>query len=319
MKPLFIFGLIFLLFGGVAMPQFDFARAEAADGEFSSLVRQIKELGARQNYAAATPLAEEALALAEQKFGPTAIETAKALNILGTLHIAQKHADEARKAYARYIDIAEPLVSQKVLAADDPDVDRATGMLMKVYQEQGRFDELERILRRAIDMAEQGLPRDHAYTLGLINGLANLYDTQNRSAEAEQLFRRSTEIATKILTAENPQLGPSMTRTEVEMIAGDIAGHYKARGHPDEAERLFKQLVEALEKQYRVDDPKLIAALHNLGETYEFLGRDEDAKRHYERAISIGEKALAVTPSDEMISLNLSLARQKLQLWKSKN
>ena len=60
-----------------------------------------------------------------------------------------------------------------------------------LYQAQGRYGEAEPYLRRALELGERVLGKDHPWTLGSVSDLANLYYSQDRYDEAEPLYKRA--------------------------------------------------------------------------------------------------------------------------------
>ena len=64
-------------------------------------------------------------------------------------------------------------------------------MLLK---DQGKYDQAEPLIRRAIEIGEKVLGKDHPDVAGRYNNLANLLKEQRKYTEAEPLYRRAIEI-----------------------------------------------------------------------------------------------------------------------------
>src|SRR6185295_13873745 len=72
-----------------------------------SLVERGSQLRESGRYKEAEPILNDALALAEEAFGPTSFETVVVLNQLGVLGKYDGNFDEAEKAYKRALRIME--------------------------------------------------------------------------------------------------------------------------------------------------------------------------------------------------------------------
>jgi tetratricopeptide (TPR) repeat protein len=59
-----------------------------------------------------------------------------------------------------------------------------------VYRNQGRYEEAERLYRRALEGREEKLGPKHPDTLTTVEGLAGVYRSQGRYEEADGLVRR---------------------------------------------------------------------------------------------------------------------------------
>ncbi len=85
---------------------------ESAGLRVQSLALRGSQLRDAGRYGEAKPLLVEALALAEESFGPDSMEVAAALNQLGMLGKYDGHFDEAEAAYRRALRITEQSVTQ---------------------------------------------------------------------------------------------------------------------------------------------------------------------------------------------------------------
>jgi tetratricopeptide (TPR) repeat protein len=72
-------------------------------------------------------------------------------------------------------------------------VDLARGRA-SVLQAQGKYDQAEPLYRRAIEIDERGLGRDHPNVATNYNNLAELLRAQGKYDQAEPLYRRAIEI-----------------------------------------------------------------------------------------------------------------------------
>src|SRR5262249_38058816 len=75
----------------------------------------------------------------------------------------------------------------------------------------GKYVEAEPYLKRALEIREKTLGREHADTAQSLNTLADFYATQERNVEAEPLFKRAIEIREKALGKEAPETAQSLS------------------------------------------------------------------------------------------------------------
>ena len=75
--------------------------------EWNSLTERLMQLYRAGEYDTAAPLAEEALALAEEAFGPADEMTVTSLNNLGVLCLALGRADEGTSLLDRALALSE--------------------------------------------------------------------------------------------------------------------------------------------------------------------------------------------------------------------
>jgi tetratricopeptide (TPR) repeat protein len=73
-----------------------------------------------------------------------------------------------------------------------------------VYQSLARYTEAEPLIRRAIEIDEKALGKDHPEVAAHYNNLALLLEYQGKYAEAEPLYRRAMEIVQTKLGLDHP-------------------------------------------------------------------------------------------------------------------
>ena len=78
--------------------------------------------------------------------------------------------------------------------------------LALLYEAQGKYEQAEPLLQRALAIWEQQLGPEHPDTATSLNNLALLYYTQGKYEQAEPLYQRALAIVEK-------QLGPEHSTT----------------------------------------------------------------------------------------------------------
>src|SRR6266496_1152700 len=120
------------------------AHAQASP-ELDALFKRINELYRSAKYSEATPLAQNAIELAQRTHGVTSTKYADALLWLANLYKAQGRYADAEPLYKRCLTIRET-----ALGANHPDVAESLGGLGVLYWDQGRHAEAEPLYRRSL-------------------------------------------------------------------------------------------------------------------------------------------------------------------------
>jgi len=277
----------------LAVLLFTFAPARAQTSEeLANLTQQVVSLYQAGKYAEAILIAQKALELEEQKFGPNHPHVSTALSNLADLYFYQGRHTEAEPLYKRSLSIHE-----KSLGPEHPNVGIALNNLAFLYSNRGRYAEAEQLYKRSLSISEKALGPDYPNVVIALNGLAFLYRTQARYAEAEPLYKRSLSISKKASGPDHPGVGRAL---------GSLADLYRIQGRYAEAEPLYKSTVTIVKKALGPEHPDVGIALSNLADLYEGQGRYAEAEKLYKHSITIVEKALG--PED----LNVSIALNSL-------
>ena len=156
-------------------------------------------LQAQGDYAAARPLYERALQVAEQALGPAHPSTANSLNNLAFLLQAQGDYAAARPLYERALTIYE-----QALGPAHPDTARSLNNLAFLLQAQGDYAAARPLYERALTIYEQALGPAHPDTARSLNNLAFLLQAQGDYAAARPLYERALAIREAALGLEHP-------------------------------------------------------------------------------------------------------------------
>jgi CHAT domain-containing protein len=143
--------------------------------------------------------------------------------------------------------------------------------------------EAEPLHKRAIDINEKALGKDHPLTAYSLNSLAELYYFQGKYVEAEPLYKRALDIREKALVKDHPAIPQSLN---------NLAVLYTSQGKYGEAESLQKRALDIREKALGKDHQFTANSLHNLAEFYRKQGKYVEAEPLIKRALDIREKAL---------------------------
>ena len=240
-------------------------------------------------------------------------------------HVANCHSQQggffARDNKPRPAEEAyrKSVAAFKKLAGDFPDVrdyrhelGRSHNWLGILLAGTGRLQEAEQEHRQAVDLYEKLIQevdhlaaqwhrRELAWSYG---HLAKVLQTGQRLEEAEAAYRQALALCEKLDT-DFPA-----AETYGNWIAGNcqsLASLLAASGRPDEAEKLFRRLLEL--------KPKNALAHNNLAW---LLATSPDPKfRDAGRAVELAKKAVELDPKSEFIWNTLGVAHYRAGEWKA--
>jgi tetratricopeptide (TPR) repeat protein/CHAT domain-containing protein len=250
--------------------------AQSPDDDIDGLNRRAAQLYQERNYQAAMGLAQEALALAEQRFSADNPRLAKLLGNVALLHEMLRQYPEAEPFYKRKLAVEE-----QAFGAEHVSVGKTLKDLAALYVRLRRYAEAEALFQRAASMLERAAGPEPWDLLAARNGLANLYRLQGRLAEALALYQWALGATEAARGAEHPDLVPVLER---------LAGIYEALGREAEAEPLWGRCLAIVEKARGPEHPDVRTWLERLANNYERQRRYQEAERLYQRAVSITER-----------------------------
>ncbi|KAH8800844.1 hypothetical protein F5884DRAFT_824895 [Xylogone sp. PMI_703] len=163
--------------------------------------------------------------------------------------------------------------------------------LAKLYADQGKLAEAEKMYVRALQSYEEALGPDHISTLSTVNNLGNLYAKQDKLAEAEKMYA----------------LGPDHTLTL--STVNNLGNLYRNQCKMAEAEKMYVRALQGYEEALGPDHTSTLTTVNNLGLLYVDQGKLAEAEKMYDRALRGYEDAFAPKVSLTYIpALNTMLA-----------
>ncbi len=152
----------------------------------------------------------------------------------------------------------------------------------------GDYTEAEKQLKAALKVAENFSDEDSRLTL-ILNNLAEIYQIQNKYAEAEPIIKRSLAIAEKTFGPSHPNVAANLN---------NLANNYRIRGMYAEAEPLYKRVLDIWEKTLEQDNPLVLFALENYANILQKVGRDTEARSYDARIKASHEKFARENPAN---------------------
>jgi CHAT domain-containing protein/tetratricopeptide (TPR) repeat protein len=253
--------------------------------------------------AEASVVAERALAIGTQAFGPDDVRLAGALGALGGLARDQENYKEAESYFERALRAL-----QKSPQAAPFEVAESMDDLGDLYGLEGRFDDGERLLMQAVKLTEQAYGTDVRTTAPnydkIFNDLGNLYKDAGRFPDAEKAFGRALAIGRAKSGEDHPNIAATM---------GNLATVMEHESRLAEAEDLYKRTLATYEKLFGPNHPVTAIGLNNLANVYSDQGRALDAAGLQQRVLAINEKVFGSDSPDVARSLsNLATSYREL-------
>jgi tetratricopeptide (TPR) repeat protein len=236
-----------------AMRLFQEARGQADEGKFDEAVL----------------LVQRTVSLREKALGPTHLEVAQALNLLG--RILQYKGEPLRgEPFLRRALVIE----EQELGPDHLDVAVVLNDLANISTDLGSYAEAEQLFRRALAIRENRLGASHVTVATILNNLGGLYSDQGNYVDAELLFQRALPIWEEAL-------GPN--DTSVAALLNNLARIYRDKGDYAQAETLFRRAL--------ISDSRLSTSSSS------FLSRDR-----YEAALALSGPLSTIVAKPERAS-----------------
>jgi CHAT domain-containing protein/Tfp pilus assembly protein PilF len=253
--------------------------------------------------AEASAIAQRALAIGTQAFGPDDVRLTGPLAALGDLARDQENYKEAEHYFERSLE-----VRQKSPNASAFEVASSMDDLGDLYGLEGRFDDGERLLKQGLKLSEQAYGTDVRNTSPnydkLLNDLGNLYKDAGRFPDAEAAFGRAIAVGRATRGEDHPNVAATM---------GNLGTVLVEESRYNEAEDLYKRTIAVYEKVFGSSHPVTAIGLNNLANVYSEQGRTQEAAGLQQRVLAIHERVFGPDSPDVARSLtNLANSYQEL-------
>jgi serine/threonine-protein kinase len=232
------------------------ALGQAAPAERKLAAEILSLLGIAQarngDPAAAEAHVRRALDYAAGTTGADRVAYGRALYALAEVKMRLNHLDEAEREAERSIALMRSL-----LPADAPDVLDAQGILLMVYEQQGRYADGERLLRGILDTRLRSFDPASVWVVTTRINLAQMVQLQGRIVEAIALMRQTQEL----LRASGQRQSPSYS-----LVLNNLASALEQAGDFAGAQPMFREAFDLLREQSEdPDSPGLAVYRLNLG------------------------------------------------------
>ncbi|MGH7228926.1 MAG: tetratricopeptide repeat protein [Nitrospiraceae bacterium] len=155
--------------------------------------------------------------------------------------------------------------------------------------QQGRYPEAVTLWKSALKDAESFPPEDPRLVVSLKN-LAQLYDDQKKSAEAEPLYQRLLAIEEKTLGPDHPDVATTLY---------NLAKLYQAQGKSAEAGPLYERALAIRDRVLGPTHPDVVMILESYATLLRETNRTDNTARLIEARIKAhqGKGTLDICPN----------------------
>jgi tetratricopeptide (TPR) repeat protein len=203
------------------------------------------------------------------------LNQALALQELGNAENAARNHDESVTALERALALFENLAASQ----REDNTWRILNNLAVAHSDKGSLDEAEGYCRRALQACRETLGADHPETaLSLLN-LADIHRLQRRFHDAEPVLAEALDLLDRG-RSEHFAFGVSA----LAMLHDD-------QGHVKEAEHLYLQARELLEKQLGSEHAEVAVLLERHGAMLARYGRKDEGAKMLQRATDLLARA----------------------------
>lgn len=262
------------------------ADAEARSGAHSKSVAEVLDdlldilyYSGRVRNPEDQALANRAVALNEELFGPASPELAATLRRAGEYARHNEDYEQARPLLRRAIEVFEALPAGASPLQEHAEAWTGMASLLKdTFDYQGARADYE----RALPLYEKALGHEHRLVAVCLNDLATTLARLGDYARARALFQEALRIYDKTV-------GPDHILTAG--CLNNFAFLLTETGKPAEAAELLRKVVRIATATYGERHPRTASAFANLGDALSASGDYDAAAANYERS---GETRVAV-------------------------
>lgn len=176
----------------------DLAKKHSPETLWKAFNNQIVILHNMERYSEAAQLAEEALKVVKEIYGAEHIQTATAMNNLGSLYKGQGKFEEGESLLKGAIKIWGDSLGKE-------STEYASGLnnLADLYNSQEKYIDAETIYKKSLEIFEKALGKDHPNVATVLENLANLYNKTGNTPRAAILEEQARLIRAK--STQTPQ------------------------------------------------------------------------------------------------------------------
>jgi serine/threonine-protein kinase len=227
-------------------------------------------------YAQAHPLAEQALKLRSELFGPASLETSETLVQLGQIEANLSLASEAIDRLSRAIDIRSALVD-----GPDPILIEARRTLGWEVRQAGDYARAAALFEGALE--------DQRRLDGGASAVADLMFGQAASYHDDGLLERADSVFNEILASVDPEARPTPNAVAALQTVGMVR---RLREQYHEAAPILESAYRMGARLYGPEHPEVLASRRQYALNLAALGQWEEAEAHLRAALVATERLL---------------------------
>jgi CHAT domain-containing protein/Tfp pilus assembly protein PilF len=234
-------------------------------------------------------LAERALKMREEFYGPVHLDVAVSLNRIAILNGTKSNFAVAEQAYQRSLAIRLQLLGEM-----HEEVGQTYNNLARLYHSIGKFDQARQMYERAIAVWEQTLGEGSSRLAIAINNFGALHTALGDHAKAETLYRRALAILEK---GDPAQL-------DVSYSFIGLARCMELKGDYVSSEDFYRRALAIQEKVYGAESVSIVRLVINFATLFYSTGDYVQAEQLCRRGLRIQERHLEPNHPDLAHTLN---------------
>jgi tetratricopeptide (TPR) repeat protein len=194
--------------------------------------------------AQAEPLFQRSLEISKNFFGESNPNVCEYMLFVAELKRSNGHEQEADELYAEAIGIYQQERDKKI----NPDFSEGLLKLIESYEAQGRFDEVESLYQRLLNISRELLGENHPTVVKLLTNLAKLYTDQLRYDSATPLYEDALRIRQHVFDADHPSIVTNLI---------NLTYNYQSLDRFEEAKQRCVDALAISTKLYGNSDPEV--------------------------------------------------------------
>ncbi|RYP57001.1 hypothetical protein DL770_010782 [Monosporascus sp. CRB-9-2] len=157
------------------------------------------------------------------------------------------------------------------------------------------YEEAEQMHRQALELREAILGKEHPFTLGSMNYLADALYSQGKYEKAEQMYRQTLELREAVMGRKHPFTFASMN---------NLANALDSQGKYEEAEQMHRQALKLREEALGRENPGTLTRMNNLALVLRSQGKYEEAEQMHRQALELIKAVLGRKHPSTLTSMN---------------
>jgi nephrocystin-3 len=175
---------------------------------------------------------------------------------------------------------------------DDIDVSAEVGLFL---QQNGYYEDSDRLLRSALGRCESRFGRGHPTTLLLVGNLGATLESKGDYTAAQPLLERALQVSSEVLGVDHP-------RTLARL--SNLAYLLESKGDYAAAQRFFERALDASRRVLGPEHPNTLVVMNNLAHLMQGRGDFSGARAMFERTLRARERVLGAEHPATLVSMN---------------